>query len=235
MNEPRRWRDDPNAPAELQRLLESRGAERKLDASTRRRVERNLVRLSAVPLSAAAWLSVKSAAALGVAAGVTTAGVAFVVERELLSEPPASRSVEQRPAVTSTARKREPRPAPPAAPPPIQALNPHVEPPRSPAAPPAASGPRTNGGLAEESLLLERARQALGGAPERALALTREHAARFPNAQLGAERNLIEIEALARSGRRAEARALGERLLARSTDDLYAERVRRLLSKPEGP
>jgi hypothetical protein len=82
-----------------------------------------------------------------------------------------------------------------------------------------------------ESALLEQARRALASAPNAALALVAEHATRFPNGQLAAERRLIEVDALYRAGRRTEARALAQKLVARGGDDLYVGRVERLLQK----
>jgi hypothetical protein len=235
MNEPRRWLDDPDAPEELRDALRYAPRGRALDATTRARLGRRVARYAAIPLSAAAWLSVKSAAALGVAAGVATAGVAAVVERTVLAPaaPPVAQVASQqkpvapkRKAVTTLAEPNVP-PAPGAeAPPP-------VEPPRAPPSSVPSAFAQAPLGLAEESRLLERARRALASAPASALELTREHTQRFPKAQLAAERNLIEIEALYRTGHRERARARAERLLAQSSDDLYGERVRRLLAKIE--
>jgi hypothetical protein len=67
--------------------------------------------------------------------------------------------------------------------------------------------------------------------PAFALLLVREHGRRFPRGKLGAEKSLIEIEALYRSGSHAEARALAERKLASGAGDLYSERVRALLER----
>jgi hypothetical protein len=52
-----------------------------------------------------------------------------------------------------------------------------------------------------EAALLEQARSALASDPARALALTRQHQARFPNGILRQEREVIAIEALRRLGR----------------------------------
>jgi hypothetical protein len=56
-----------------------------------------------------------------------------------------------------------------------------------------------------EPVLLEQARKALASAPAAALALTNEHAARFPHGALAQEREVIAIEALRRLHRSAEA------------------------------
>jgi hypothetical protein len=52
-----------------------------------------------------------------------------------------------------------------------------------------------------EAALLEQARSALTSDPARALALTRQHQARFPSGVLKQEREVIAIEALRRLGR----------------------------------
>ncbi len=58
----------------------------------------------------------------------------------------------------------------------------------------------------EEHRLLMAARQELGRDPQRALALTQEHARRFPKGILAQEREVIAIEALSRMGRGKDAR-----------------------------
>lgn len=58
-----------------------------------------------------------------------------------------------------------------------------------------------------EDQLLERARRALSSDPNRALALTREHARTYPKGILAQEREVIAIEALKRLGRTSEADA----------------------------
>jgi hypothetical protein len=69
-------------------------------------------------------------------------------------------------------------------------------------------------------------------APEVALQIAAEHAQRFPRAKLAAERALIQIEALHRLGRDAEARALAQRISG-SAGGLYAERIKQLLGESE--
>jgi hypothetical protein len=101
----------------------------------------------------------------------------------------------------------------------------------APAAPSSNEAATNAAGLAEETEFLERARRTLRTDPAFALLMVREHRVRFPRGKLGAEQSLIEIEALYRSGRHAEARALAERKLAAGAGDLYAERVRSLLER----
>ena len=57
-----------------------------------------------------------------------------------------------------------------------------------------------------EVQLLQRAQDALGGAPAHALELLTQHATRFPSAALGQEREVMSIDALVRLGRIGEAR-----------------------------
>jgi hypothetical protein len=208
-----------------------------MEEETRARLGGNVARLAAVPVSVAALLSVKSAAAIGIGLGIVTASVSVglfeYVERRADEKLGRATST----AASSTASPWKPAPAgvPERPVEPVESveqLDPVPDLPSRSAAPPAA--PPSAGGLAEESALLESARRALSGSPERALARTREHARRFPGGQLAAERALLEIDALYRLGRRAEARSLAERRLAQGGDDLYTARVRRLLDKIDG-
>jgi hypothetical protein len=230
MNEPKRWLDDESAPAGVHDLLRASARARPIDQSAKLRVGKSVARLSVVPVSIAAWLGTKSAlAALGAAAGVATMGVVTLVTR---TEPPARPPA---PAVKPVQRSRTPelapRPTVSAAPSAVASTG--VA--RAPQAPTAVfpNLEERPAGLAEETAFLERARRALGADPAFALLLVREHGTRFPRGQLGAERTLIEIEALERSGRHAEARALAEQTLASGRGDLYAERVRALLERLE--
>jgi len=88
----------------------------------------------------------------------------------------------------------------------------------TPAAPPAIAPPvapsaRTSSlspqaGLREERRLLDLAQDAVSrGDPQEALLLTAMHADRFPRGELGPQSELLRIRALARLGRKAEARA----------------------------
>jgi hypothetical protein len=236
MDDPTRFVDDASAPPELRAALRGSRRAAGMEQETRARLGARVARLAAVPVSVAALLSVKSAAALGIGLGIVTASVSVglfeYVERG--SEP----KLEVPPAATPKVRAA-PTPranadlAPQPAEEPVEELDPVPDlPSRSIPTPPPASP--SLGGLAEETALLESARHALSGSPEQALARTREHARRFPRGQLASERTLLEIDALYRLGRRAEARSLAERQLARGGDDLYTTRVRRLLAKIEG-
>ncbi len=68
-----------------------------------------------------------------------------------------------------------------------------------------ASTKATSNDAAAEAALLERAREAISSDPKRALALTREHARRFPKGILTQEREVIAIDALKRLGKSSEA------------------------------
>jgi hypothetical protein len=233
--EPKRWLDDDAAPAGVHELLRGSRRAEPIDAGARTRIGRRVARLSILPVSLLTWLGAKSAlAALGAAAGIATMGVATAVVFVTREQPESPQPV---PAVRPA--KRAPKPlAPPvrepvtppevAAPPVVSA----PEPARSAAPTPSvAEPPATTGGLAEETAFLERARRTLQKDPEFALLLVREHGVRFPHGKLGAERSLIEIEALYRSGHHTEARALARQKLATSSNDLYAERIRALLAR----
>jgi hypothetical protein len=101
----------------------------------------------------------------------------------------------------------------------------------NPAPPLPLAAPSGAGTLSAEAALLEQARREMRGAPAVALTLAADHGKRFARGQLAAERTLIQIEALHRLGRDAEARGLGRGLLAGSSAGLYAERVHQLLGQ----
>jgi hypothetical protein len=231
MSVPRRLIDDPDADRELSRLLRESGGARPLDDVTRRRLRTRLARASAVPAVAAGWLFVKSAAAALGAVAVT--GVVVSVTGILPWPSPTEA------APTSSSAPSAPRRSPAELPPEPEAAlevpaqpEPEPEPTATSAAlapslaPPSAS---SAGSLSAESALLEEARREMRLAPSGALQIAAEHARRFPRGQLAAERTLIQIEALHRLGRDAEARRLASTLSSGAARGLYDERVRRLL------
>lgn len=147
---------------------------------------------------------------------------------------PSSVSSSAPPSVAAT------RPAPPE--PEHTEAAPAHEPPRSPSSGRAArpkikpSAPRSaatsdtsaprrksaSEGLLEEVKQLDRARADLAG--ERtslALAVLDDYERRFPEGQLALEASVLRASTLAQSGRTREARALAERLLARSDSARY--------------
>jgi hypothetical protein len=85
----------------------------------------------------------------------------------------------------------------------------------------------------DEPQLIERARKALATDPRRALALTQEHQRRFPAGALGVEREVIALEALARTGQTAEARRRALAFTARYPKSIHTPQVRALLTRLE--
>lgn len=227
MTAPRRLLEDPDADPALRDVLRGAPTARPLDPVTRRRLGTKVARASALPVVAAGWLFVKSAtAALGVVLGTGALAVSAGI-------------VDWRPqAATPTSPLPVRSASPPAAvAPPVPSIAPveELETPEAPAAPqlnPTPTLPVDSTGsarLSDEAALLEAARAKLRSAPAAALALSREHAARFPQGQLTSERSLIQIEALHRLGRDAEARAVSRALVGGAGASLYSERVRQLL------
>jgi hypothetical protein len=80
----------------------------------------------------------------------------------------------------------------------------------------------------DEPRLIEQARRALASEPRRALALSREHQRRFPTGALALEREVIVIEALARTGSSAEARRRALAFEARYPQSIHTPRIRAL-------
>ena len=81
----------------------------------------------------------------------------------------------------------------------------------------------------DEPQLIERARKALASDPRRALALTQEHQRRFPAGALRIERDVIALEALARSGQTNEAKRRALAFEAKYPNSIHLQRVRALL------
>ena len=211
-------------------MLQSAPGARALDPVTRRRLSVKVARAAAVPAVTAGWLFVKSAAAaLGVVLGtgaiaVSTGVIDWSPSRPVESGPPISKKV----AVSSSTVPKPPiAPVPVAAPEVAVQATPKLNP--APSLPFASSSAPNAGTLSAEAALLEQARREMRNAPAVALAIAAEHAQRFPHGQLGAERTLIQIEALHRLNRDAEARSLARGLLSGSGSGLYAERVHQLL------
>ncbi len=76
--------------------------------------------------------------------------------------------------------------------------------------------------------LLQRAQTALGADPRAALALTGEHARRFPGGALVQERELIAVTALVALGRKPEAQSRATSLLERFPSSAYRGRLESL-------
>lgn len=112
----------------------------------------------------------------------------------------------------------------------------------SPGAPsggaPPSAGPPSAGAADEaetEVQLLHRAQDALATDAGSSLALTVEHARRFPAGALGQEREIIAIRALLALGRAAEARARAASLLERFPGSAYRGRLESLGLEQSSP
>lgn len=80
--------------------------------------------------------------------------------------------------------------------------------------------------------LLEQARSSLnGGSPSSALQALSRYNERYPRGSLRLEAEVLKVEALAASGRIAEAARLADRVLARNPKSVVAARLRRFASK----
>jgi hypothetical protein len=101
------------------------------------------------------------------------------------------------------------------------------EPSRAASAQPAS--PAREASLQSEAELLQSARARLSSDPEDALRQTLAHAARFPASLLGEERSALEIEALLRLSRSAEAESAFVRFEAEHPRSPYRRRLRALL------
>ena len=86
--------------------------------------------------------------------------------------------------------------------------------------------------LPEEARLLTTARWELAENPGRCLAATEAHGQRFPSGALSEEREALAIEALARLGRRPEARARFASFVARFASSPYRPRLTAVLAHP---
>ncbi len=94
------------------------------------------------------------------------------------------------------------------------------------ATPASTTEPAAATGGADELALLESAQRAASqGHPDEALALVERHRREFPRGRFGVEMSVVEIEALARTGRLEDAAARGERFLERHPDSPYTRRV----------
>ena len=80
--------------------------------------------------------------------------------------------------------------------------------------------------------LLQQARTLLGTSPAEALALAREHGARFPNSAFAQEREMIAITALVRLGRHQEAQARAENFRRTYPTSAHLRQLEKLTPAP---
>jgi hypothetical protein len=186
----------------------------------------------AVPIAAA----IASSTASAVAATVAKAGLGRVGWLGWSAGGAVAAS-----SVAAAVLLSEPAPAPPVVPPPREVPQ-NVAPPPPPAPPavvvdetPAESPNVEKRAVKEptwdEPQLIERARRALAVDPRRALALAHEHQRRFPAGALGVERDVIVLEALARSGQASEALRRARAFEARYPSSIHLPRVRALRTR----
>ena len=84
-------------------------------------------------------------------------------------------------------------------------------------------------GISVEVGILLEARKKLEADPRQAIALLSRHSGDFPAGALSAEREVLMIEALDRTGERTEALRRAHEMLARSPDGFYAARLKELV------
>ncbi len=97
--------------------------------------------------------------------------------------------------------------------------------------PPVQSAPAA-GQLRAETVQLAQVRRALEASPAEALRLAREGQRLFPHGVFAEEREALEVFALDRLGRDAEARAQATRFVARHPNGPLTSRVRAILENP---
>jgi outer membrane protein assembly factor BamD (BamD/ComL family) len=87
--------------------------------------------------------------------------------------------------------------------------------------------------LSEQIALIDSARAAVAsGAGERALGLLRQYRDKYPAGSFRPEAFALQVEALVKAGRNAEARALAERFVAEHAGTPLAKRVARIAGLP---
>jgi outer membrane protein assembly factor BamD (BamD/ComL family) len=102
-------------------------------------------------------------------------------------------------------------------------------------APVPRSRPVASAGLSDQIALIDAARAAVSsGAGERALTLLRQYRDKYPAGSFRPEARVLQIEALMKLGRGAEARPLAERFVAEHRGSPLADRAARVagLSPP---
>ncbi|HVU06071.1 MAG TPA: hypothetical protein VHE30_30180 [Polyangiaceae bacterium] len=223
MNDPTRFLDSDDAPEHVQQLLAHASRPRALDEATRRRSRRRVASLSAVPAAAGAFFWLQHLA-LGAALGTVVAS-AVVAPRLVADYRAEPRSVPvARPATVAV----PPRPVAPAHPE-VADVPEATQPVPTPSTPASRGAGSAEAGLEREARLLERARSLLDRGPRDALAVLERHAAEFPRGTLTTERELLEVDALVRLGRRSAAEAKARALRAHAPGSIYERRLTDLL------
>jgi hypothetical protein len=257
--DPTRLRDDPDQPRGLRDLLDHSVRDVGSQADIAKTAAKLLPLVGAGALGVLATSSAAKASvgagkawwvASVVAGSVAVAGVAVVTrvpsenKAPIVMQPPAPAPVPALPKVVAvpeveqasppvapvpevvappSAPKAQPRTAAP--PPPVAAESATVP---EPAPVPVAPAPAKP----SESQLLGAAQSSLASDPARALKLTAEHRQLFPGGAFTQEREVIEIDALYRLGRTAEAERRATQFIARNPGSSYARRVKELMKRP---
>jgi len=226
LNEPRRFLDDEGAPPDVRRLLAAAAPPTAVDAARLARSRRRVATLASIPALGGGLLLLHKLA-LGALLG-SVVGVGVEVSRRVLTTPSAPS------VVVPPALRGEPhQPLPPAhvdergAP----VTMPSAVPPDGHRSASAAPPPSAAADVTRELALLEAARHALVTDPARALELLEQLARESPHGTLVIERELLVIQALARSGRLEQAKARAARFRAAHPESLYEERITRLLEQ----
>lgn len=162
------------------------------------------------------------------AALVVAVAAALAAERHARRAPPVESSTQPPPAGGSAA---PPPPAEPTSQPTATAITPGAD--DASAATPRAPSPPFP--APSEGELLGRAERSLATSPSMALALADEHARRFPRGSLVQEREVIAVEALARLGRAAGARARGQAMLRAYPSSIYRTKLEQVIGSSASP
>jgi len=231
MNEPRRWLETGEVSPEVLALITNAAPVRALSDGAKRRSRRRIAGLTAVPAAAGAFFWVQHVA-LGAALGTVVASAAVVAPRVVSTWKARETTVAPRaPAVVDRPAKSVPVPPSDDA----KAMEEEdVAPPLEPqkgALPPLREPSPEPLDLVHEARLLERARALLSSDPASAFATLERHAAEAPHGTLQLERELLEVDALVRLGRRRDAEEKARILRAHSPGSLYERRLSALLGE----
>ncbi len=176
------------------------------------------------PKSPGLW-GLKGLGTLGVIA--VAGGVAWWSSQDVSPSAPTLVALAVQPVEARTVTPAQPSAAPPvpstAPPDPKPVVSVRQAPSPAPAAPSAEP--------LDQAKMLELARRKLASDPAGALALA-EKARTVKGGNLGAEAEIIAIEALVRSGRASDARSRAQRMLTRSPNTPYKRRLRDILGEP---
>jgi hypothetical protein len=231
-NDPVRWRDqqqDSALPEELMAAFASYAQQGPSSAQTERMAERLAMNI-AIGGQASGWLSGRALrlVAVGVAVGLGVLVAAWPRSQNVI--PTVSLQPHLPPAISTKSAPQEAHtPSPVVKSVPAPSTRPLVKARRAPVA--AVHAPEASDPMAELKLLVP-ARQLIAAQPARALELAEEHARTFPHGVFVEERLVLTMEALARTGKRAQAEQAARAFTRRYPTSSYAERVELVLNAP---